>query len=235
MSDEPAERAGLWIPLDHLRDDQIELVRALLRAGDVPVAIIDGHLVTGPAWAEDVDAALDWVLAVRSPATDDDNETDPELRTGRGPLVPPSRPPLPDGRRQATRWRRLAGGMIDEVVLGVPLALAIRADAAVWLILAVHFVYYALPSASHGWTLGKLVLDTRLVDRRTLRTPSPLAVGVRWCVMAAPLAIALVLGSRYDLRVALALAVYLPIMWDLRGLHDRAAGTLVVERHVHAQ
>ena len=232
MSDESAERGGLWIPLDHLRDDQIELVRALLRAGDVPVAVIDGHLVTGPAFAEDVDAAIDWVLAVRDPAGDDE-EHDPELRTGRGPLVDPSRPPLPDGRRQATRWRRLAGGAIDEVVLGVPLALAIDADAAIWVVLAVHFVYYVLPTATYGWTLGKLIVSTRVVDRHSLRTPLPLAAGVRWCVLAAPLAIGLAAGHPTDARALVALAVYMPILWDLRGLHDRAARTLVVERFAH--
>ena len=232
MSDEPAERGGLWIPLDHLRDDQIELVRALLRAGDVPVAVIDGHLVTGPAFAEDVDAAIDWVLAVREPGGDDE-EGDPELVTGREPLVAPSRPPLPDGRRQATRWRRLAGGTIDEVVLGVPLALAINADSPIWLMIAVHFVYYVLPTATYGWTLGKLIVSTRIVDRHTLRTPLPLAVGVRWAVMAAPLAIGLAAGNPTDLRALLAIVVYLPILWDLRGLHDRAARTLVVERAAH--
>ena len=87
-------------------------------------------------------------------------------------------------------------------------------------------------AASYGWTLGKLCTGLRLVDRRTLRTPGVLTVTERWLVADAVLLAVIVFGLNGNWATFALLAVYLPIVADLRGLHDRAAGTLVVERSV---
>ena len=219
----------LRVPIGHLRPDQVQLLRALLRGGDVPVAVVGGELVTGPQYADDVREAMEWVLATHEPPPD---EIDPELTSGRGPLVTPSRPPLADGRRQATRWRRFAEGAIDEVLISVPILLAALAGAPAWTLIVITAVYRAAPVALYGWTVGKLWCGVRVVDRRRLRTPDPLRAGLRWFVATVPLMIGLITGITSDPLTLLALAVYAPILIDLRGLHDRAAGTLVVERDV---
>ena len=80
-----------------------------------------------------------------------------------------------------------------------------------------------------GWSIGKLVAHTRVVSARSQRTPSLWRVVVRWVVPYLPVIVSLTVGLDGDL-VGLAIAfVYLPIMLDLRGWHDRAGGTLVVE------
>lgn len=225
-ADTPEQVVPLRIPVHHLRDDQQQLLRSVLRAGDVPVAITRGELITGQAYADEVDKALEWVTAAAGPAPDEDDDHVPV----REPLVKPSRPPLADGRRQATRWRRLSAGLVDEAVISVPTILAADAGAPAWTVAVIHAAAHVVPVAMFGWTFGKLWCGLRVVDRRTLRTPGPISAVVRWIVAALPLLVALATGMNGDLRTVLMMAVYAPIVWDLRGLHDRAAGTLVVER-----
>ena len=215
------------IDIAHLRVAERELLATVLRAGDVPFGIVRNELIADGSFCDELERAVAWVTAPeRTEATDFD---DPEYRGDLPPLVKPTRVALPDGRRPATRYRRLAAGLLDEVLVGVPTGLAASAAAPTALVMAVHMFYFVVPTALFGWSIGKLVAGTRVIDARSHRTPSPWRVVLRWLVPYLPVIIALTIGMDGDL-IGLAIAmVYLPIMLDLRGLHDRAAGTLVVE------
>ncbi|MCB0980164.1 MAG: RDD family protein [Acidimicrobiaceae bacterium] len=220
------------VAVGHLRPDQVRLLHSVLRAGDVPAVVSGEELVVADGHRQEVDDAIRWVLAADGPPPDEGEDDDPTLRKGLGPLVPPSRPPLRDGRRQATRYRRLAAGTVDGALFAVPTLLAVKAGASPWVALALHAAVYALPTVTYGWTLGKLWTGLRLVGADTMRAPSLLHALLRWVVSAAPLAAAIALGAPGDVAALALVAVDLPILWDLRGLHDRAAGTVVVERSV---
>lgn len=215
------------INIAHLRSDQRQLLSTVLRAGEVPFGIVRDELIADGSFSDEIEQAVAWVTA---PERFDEPEfDDPEYRGDLPPLIRPSRPPLPDGRRSATRYRRLVAGLIDEVLVGVPTGLAARADAAPSLIIAVHMFYFVVPTALLGWSIGKLIAHTRVVDARSQRTPSLWRVLLRWVIPYLPVIAGLTVGLAGDvIGVAIAL-VYLPIMLDLRGWHDRAAGTIVVE------
>jgi uncharacterized RDD family membrane protein YckC len=217
------------VSIHHLTIDQVALLRSVLRSGDVRFGIIRGEVVAAAEFTDEVERAVAWAgLETESPF--DAEFDDPEYRSDRPPLVKPSRPPLADGRRQATRWRRLSAGVLDEALVGVPTLLAHSAGAPPWTGAAMHCVYYVGPTMLYGWSIGKLWTGLRVVDRRSLRTPNPVAVMVRWLVAALPMLGGLFLGWSSDTVGTLLLVVYAPIMVNLRGLHDLAAGTLVVER-----
>lgn len=218
------------VDVSHLDEHELLLLRALLRGGDVPFGIVRGELVAGIEHTDEVDEAVAWV-AVGNDRRDPDL-ADAEHRSARPPLVPPSRPPLVDGRRQATRWRRLTAGLIDHAIAGLAVAALIAWRVPAWTAAIVHLVCFVALPASYGWTLGKLCTGLRLVDRRTLRTPGVPTVTERWLVADAVLLAVIVFGLNGNWATFALLAVYLPIVADLRGLHDRAAGTLVVERSV---
>ncbi len=215
------------IDISHLRAEQRQLLSTVLRAGEVPFGIVRDEVIAGASFTDEVKRALAWVTAperAEQAALDD-----PDYRSDLPPVVKPSLAMLPDGRRQATRYRRLAAGLIDEVLVGVPTGLAARAEAAPSLIMSVHLFYFVVPTALFGWSIGKLVAYTRVVGARSYRTPSLWRVVLRWVIPYAPVIVALTVGLSGEL-IGLAVAfVYLPIMLDLRGWHDRAAGTLVVE------
>ncbi|MEZ5272753.1 MAG: RDD family protein [Ilumatobacteraceae bacterium] len=223
-----AHPAPQRVAVRHLRPDQVRLLHSVLRAGEVPAAITGDELVVAAGHRQEVDDAMRWVLAGDGPPPDEDD--DPSLRRGLGPLVPPSRPPLRDGRRQATRYRRLAAGAVDALLLAVPALLALKAGAVPWVVVALHAAVYALPTVTYGWTLGKLWTGLRVVSATALRAPSLLPALLRWAVTAAPLAVGIAVHAPGDLVALAMLAVDAPILADLRGLHDRLAGTLVVER-----
>ncbi len=215
------------VAIGHLRADQRQLLSTVLRAGEVPFGIVRNEVIADGSFAHEVERAIAWVTAPERAEQAELN--DPEYQSDLPPLVKPSRVPLPDGRRPATRYRRLAAGVLDEVLVGVPTGLAARAGAEPSLIIAVHFFYFVVPTALFGWSIGKLVARTRVVGARTHHTPSLWRVVLRWVIPYVPVIVALTVGLDGDL-IGLAIAfVYLPIMWDLRGWHDRAAGTLVVE------
>jgi len=221
------ESHPIALDISHLAVEQRQLLGTVLRAGDVPFGFARNELIADGSFADELERALAWVLAPTRPG--EPAFDDPEYRGTLPPLVKTSRSALPDGRRPATRYRRLTAGLIDEVLVGVPTGLAARAEAAPSLIMAVHMFYFVVPTALFGWSIGKLVARTRVVDAGTCRTPSPLRAVVRWVIPYIPIIVALTIGLPGDV-IGLAVAfVYLPIMWDLRGWHDRAARTLVVE------
>lgn len=215
------------VPVHHLTPHQVDLLRTVLRAGEVPFGIVRGEVVAPAEYADEIDKAVAWAGVDPS---EDETLTDPDHQPVRAPLVKPPRPPLRDGRRLATRWRRLSAGLLDELVVGVPTVLANEAGAPGWTTVALHGVYHVAPTMLYGWSIGKLWTGVRVTEEATLRTPGPLRASLRWAVAAVPL-FASVLGDvSPGLVSALVVTVYGPILLDLRGLHDRAAGTVVVER-----
>jgi hypothetical protein len=208
-----------------LSANQIELLCTVLKAGDVPHAVSEGDLVTGGAYSADVEKALLWVRV-----EGDDEFDDPEYRSDRPPVVKPSRPPLADGRRMATRWRRVSGGVIDLGLLVIPAYIAWRNDMPGPLVVAALFLATVPSVAVGGWSLGKLLVGTRVVSATTLRTPNVLSATARWIVASAPLLTVMIGDLSGDSLTPLLMVVYGPVVLALRGLHDYGAGTLVVER-----
>ena len=215
------------IDISHLHSEQRQLLSALLRAGDVPFGIVRNELIAADSFADELQHALDWVT---KPSRIDESEfDDPEFRSDLPPLVKPTRLPLPDGRLSATRYRRFNAGLIDQVLVGVPTGLAAHAKAATWMVIMVHMFYFVVPTAMFGWSIGKLVLRTRVVDLTNHRSPNWWRAIVRWIVPYAAMIVGLTVGLPGGVIGLVIAFVYLPIMLDLRGWHDRAAHTLVVE------
>lgn len=218
------------VVVQHMTPEQIALLRSVLRAGEVPFGIVRGEVVAPREYTEEVEKAVEWA-SLDTHAVADAEFDDPDYRSDRSPVVKPPRPPLADGRHQATRWRRLCAGLLDELVVGVPTLLAHKAGAPAWTGAAIHGVYYVAPTALWGWSIGKLWCGIRVVSRRTLHTPNPVAVVVRWLVAASPMLVGLFVPVNGDMVGFLVTLVYAPILIDLRGLHDYAAGTIVVEQY----
>lgn len=227
MSEErPTGTAPRRFSLAGLSANQVALLCTVLQASDVPHAVSGGELVTSSAHTIDVEKALVWV---RIDQIDEDFD-DPEYRGTLPPVVRPSRPPLPDGRRQATRWRRLCGGLIDLLLLTMPAYLAWHAEMPALLVAAALFMATVPACAVGGWSLGKLLVGIRVISRSTLGSPNLVSSIARWAVAAAPLLAVMAADLSGDLLTPLLMVVYAPIVLGLRGLHDYGAGTMVVER-----
>jgi len=214
------------IDISHLRSEQRQLLSTVLRAGEVPFGIVRNELIAGASFADEIEQAMVWVL-VPEPV-DGAGFDDPEYRGTLPPVVKPSRPALPDGRRPATRYRRLVAGLSDEVLVGVPTGLAANAGASTAMVVATHFFYFVVPTTLFGWSIGKLLAHTRVVDAQGHGPPNAWRATVRWLIPYLPVIVALTIGLPGDLTAVAVALVYLPIVLDLRGWHDRAANTLVV-------
>ncbi len=215
------------VPIQHLSAHQVDLLRTVLRAGDIPFGISRGDVVAPHEHTDEIVKAVAW--AGVDPTLSDEFD-DPDHQPVKRPLVKPPRRPLRDGRREATRWRRLSAGVLDEAVVGTPLVLATHAGAPAWTAAVMHAVYHVGPTFLFGWSMGKLWCGLRVTDAARLRRPDVVHATVRWAVAAVPLMSSLFLGAAGAVLTVLVLAVNAPILWDLRGLHDYAAGTKVVER-----
>ena len=155
------------------------------------------------------------------------------------------------------RWRRLGGFLVDQFVLSFAVSLAtwalIRLIAGddedggarqlafvlAWMI-AVGVVY-VVPVARTGRTVGKVLLSMRVVAAGTGRRPSWAASGIRAAVPSIPLLLPVVVRQT-DPSESVAASVWIvcSLVWltvyaaalrspEVRGLHDRAAGTIVVD------
>lgn len=155
---------------------------------------------------------------------------DPEFCGRHQPLVRQFDAPLADGRRPVDRQHRLGGGLIDLTVSVAPLAAAAAAGVHPVLLILAHLLVTVVPTTMFGFTFGKYVVGTRVVDPTTLRAPSFGRALVRWALSFAPIAAALAVGLPIDGAVLLSAAVYCLIAVDLRGLHDRLGRTVVVGR-----
>lgn len=94
-----------------------------------------------------------------------------------------------------------------------------------FVLLTVVVLYEVLGSVLMQGTLGKRVLGLRVVDAQDLGRIGLLTSAVRSAVLLGPLAVPLVGGP-----IALAVALSSTVLPDHRGLHDLAAGTVVIEQ-----
>jgi len=136
----------------------------------------------------------------------------------------------------AEPWRRLVGFVIDWMIL-VMIALilvsvfridlgegdALRLPAAVLIVQGlVAAAYYIGFTVSRGQTPGKMLIGTRVVMERTGQIPGLRPSAIRWVV---PGVFAFLPGIS-----VVAAAIYGWLLFDRRrrGLHDKAAKTVVV-------
>ena len=200
-------------------ETQCDMLWMRLRARDV-MHVFDGHHVTVPATrAVDLSEAVDWVRKeVRSPPPRHYPQPHPFERTaGRGVVV-------------AARWRRVVAALIDSVVLTMAAATAHRLGAAHQLVVVVDALYFIVMTWSCGRTVGKFLIEIRVVDAMRER-PNLRQSIVRWAAVGwIGIAAHLTAGSANKLLLVAELAIYVPALFDPlgRGLHDQVAGTMVV-------
>ena len=198
---------------------QREALWLQLRLADISYAF-DGSTVA--VAVPNADAVLELIADVRA-VIGDEHLAQPR----------PFRRRTSDGLVVAGRTRRLTGAIVDFVVLGVPLALMAHVHVSLLFGLLLDAAYYVLPTWIAGRTLGKLVAGTRVIGTTTRRRPTLMTAVVRWAVPASVQFGYLLVRDRPVawLVVMARLAVYAPLLWDRdgRGLHDRAAKTMVVK------
>ncbi|HEY7625527.1 MAG TPA: RDD family protein [Ilumatobacteraceae bacterium] len=149
------------------------------------------------------------------------------------------RPAIPAGATLATIPRRLAGLVVDQILVAIPVAvvavaLGFRPSDEItthWMLAfsaglsGVAFVYETLMIALLGRTVGKFAFGTRVVRMIDGQRPT-------WSQAAMRALVPLAFGAIPRIGVYLGLMVYSLALWNplRQGLHDRAAGTLVVRR-----
>ncbi len=150
-----------------------------------------------------------------------------------------AQPAVPAGLTLAPISRRVAGLIIDQLIVAFPVAIValalgytptntITSRSLLFFniaLTAVLFVYQTLMIGRLGRTVGKIALGTRVVRLTDGRRPD-------WSQSAMRSLVPLALEAIPRIGVFLWLMVYSVAMWNplRQGLHDRAAGTLVV-RH----
>jgi len=146
--------------------------------------------------------------------------------------------------------RRVGAGLVDSLAISLATYLVLRlADGLVlpgrgWVaFLVAEFVLVIGPIALTGRPLGAVVARTIVIRSVDNEVPGWLTSILRWLVAHLPI---LVVGAVVDIGVPDAAAVALGVLQlsalaviyggilftpDAQGLHDRAAGTIVVLRH----
>lgn len=177
-------------------------------------------------------------------------EAQPTLSEEAGPAAAGAQPdaaPAPERAPRSVResgaiagpGRRLVGFAADEVIWS---AFAVTAMASTGLgtdltpvsvaSSILLFAYRVVPVAIYGRTLGKVVAGTRVVRASDRALPGWRSAFVRWLVPSLPWTAVALLGTPAGARVAALVAttvIYGALLLDAsrRGLHDRAAGTVV--------
>ena len=131
-------------------------------------------------------------------------------------------------------WIRLAAIAIDAliiVIINAPIRLILGTESPIisWLMPIVGAGYFIGFWAWRGQTLGKMVIGAKIV--RPDGSPISLARSfLRYLVYFAYLLIARLLGGQYYIIVVMVLIALLTIAFsrEKRGLHDRIAGTVVI-------
>ena len=152
-----------------------------------------------------------------------------------------AQPAVPAGLTLAPIIRRIGGLVIDQVLVALPIACVVvavgfRPNDTVTsksllvfniALTSVAFVYETLMIALTGRTVGKIALGTRVVRLVDGGRPG-------WSEAAMRALVPLSLGAIPRIGVFLGVFVYSLAMWNplRQGLHDKAAGTLVVRNTV---
>jgi len=165
----------------------------------------------------------------------------PDPMPGPGGLQGPAGPGGVPSWPLASIGRRFVGYVIDEVILlviagiaGAQYHIVTRTggretvsipESFLFLVLGITAVYQVGLVALRGQTIGCVMMGIRIQDATTGATPKVRQAFLRWLVPNLPGVIPLV-----ALSLLLRLVVYVPMFTDRlkRGLHDRAAHTLVV-------
>jgi len=189
-----------------------------LRLAEIPAEWEDGRvLLVGRAWQDAVDELVDFV--------DEEQEEDD---TNALPAHPDA------GFILASPGRRFLGAVVDQVAISPVIWLVVRSAPPSLTRFLIGFVasalYWILPVALWGRTIGKLVVGTRVMRTDELISPGWRVAIVRWSVVAVPDLVAIPLGvAGFFVAWVCVLLIYAPILGPARrGLHDRAAGTQVV-------
>ena len=202
-----------------LSETQRDMLWMRLRADDVAY-VFDGEGVAVPATnAPLLTDALSWVnTEVQSPPPGFYKPPHPFQRTFHGSVV-------------ASPWRRAIGSYIDAIVVGILFAVAHGLGSPTWGLLPLTGIYVIGMTGLWGRTVGKFATGTRVVHACDLgSTLWRQSVG-RWAHVGwIGIAAGLVGGDAALLLFLLQVVTYAPILWDsqARGLHDRAAGTIVM-------
>lgn len=147
---------------------------------------------------------------------------------------------LPPGKAQtpqlASIAQRVGGALVDglltSMVVVIPLLLGLvdvdrletsLPPALVAGLFLFGAVYTVVPTALWGQTLGKIAVGTRVVAEQDGSVPGWRRAAIRWAVPG-------LAGRLPYVGLWVSLAVLASLVWDprRRGLHDRAAGTIVV-------
>ena len=150
-----------------------------------------------------------------------------------------ARPAVPAGLILAPIGRRVAGLILDQLLIAFPAVIVVVAigftpsDTVTSRSLltfnialtSAAFVYETVMIAMLGRTVGKMALGTRVVRLVDGRRPG-------WSEAAMRALVPLAFGAIPKVGVFLGVMVYSLALWNplRQGLHDKAAGTLVV-RH----
>jgi uncharacterized RDD family membrane protein YckC len=148
-----------------------------------------------------------------------------------------AQPVVPAGLTLAPIGRRVGGLILDQVIVILPVVVVVLAvgftpsdgvtsDSLLFFnvtVTSVAFVYETLMIALVGRTVGKIALGTRVVRLMDGGRPG-------WSEAAMRALVPLSLGAIPQVGVLLAVLVYSLALWNplRQGLHDKAAGTLVV-------
>ncbi|MCB0962209.1 MAG: RDD family protein [Acidimicrobiales bacterium] len=232
MAGDDGHRVLSATDVGHLSPGERAELSALLDRYAVPHDLVGSELRADAAETETVQQLLDIV-------------TSPTARDADLPSLPPGirLPPGPHvGPSVAPRWRRLLAFLLESYLLaalGLGLARVLSASGAWIVVLGLLVANGVVLVATTGRTVGMQVLDVRIVDATDGRSPGWLRSTVRFGVLAGPGVILTALGPlagpaldqllRGVANLWLVVCVA-PILVDpyRRGLHDRAAGTLVV-------
>lgn len=137
----------------------------------------------------------------------------------------------------ATVGQRVGGALVDglltSMVVVVPLLLGmieletLEDTLPAPIVLGLFFfgaIYTVVPTALWGQTLGKVALGTRIVAEEDGSLPGWRRAAIRWAVPG-------IVGRLPYVGLWVSLAVMASLVFDRRrrGLHDRAAGTIVVK------
>lgn len=146
--------------------------------------------------------------------------------------VPPEPAPgEPDTLPLAAPGQRLAGALVDGALFQIAslLLVGVGQRAAGAITAVAYLAYEVVMVVWRGQTLAKLALGTRVVDGGSGRVPTLWQAATRAAVPLAGVVADAALGSA-GVGVLWVIVVYGSVAVDERhrGLHDRAAGTLVV-------
>ena len=152
-----------------------------------------------------------------------------------------AQPAVPAGLTLAPIGRRIGGFILDQIIVAFPVAIVIVAigfrpnhTVTSHSLLMVNialtsaaFIYETMMIALLGRTVGKMALGTRVVRLVDGRRPT-------WSEAAMRALVPLAFGSIPKIGVFLGATVYSLALWTplRQGLHDKAAGTLVVRHAV---